>query len=479
MMLIFSRTRGGGFYDLVITKNEVGRVGNTKLDKILKAEKISSIPMPVIIWGITTEFSDVTTPANVYFLEEQLTAESLKKKLEDVCANLVSAEDLKRKSDIETIMSALSGGKKISHFPSQMETVYITSAGRIMQAKKYAPWNYLPYLSLSRIYAGCNRYSEVIPYAKTTVTLNPNCMEAHKLLALAYKKTGKSFEELEALWEMHRENPDSSITCLKVGEALLRDGDFKRAEQFFMDAINKYKPEEEIRSYARMHVGLGRAYAQRKDEKSGGAGLQMAGEQFKKAINIYPLLMSAYNDLILVYKKMGQFDEAAKIMALAVDITPTLAEDWVSLFEIFLANGEESKAKFCLGKGLAVDPENQIILCTAGEAFMRQGMAQDAAKLFEKAVGVNPSDPRLFNFLGICYRQLNKPDKAIDYYSKALKLDPDDPALHYNLGAAYSSVGNPAAAMKGYHAALRLDPGMKEASEALEKFSKSNALAEK
>jgi tetratricopeptide (TPR) repeat protein len=246
-----------------------------------------------------------------------------------------------------------------------------------------------------------------------------------------------------------------------------------------VDAIKKYRPDEEVRSYARMHVGLGKTYVAAANDGAAGNTLEKARDSFNKAINIFPLLMSAYNDLILVYKKLGQYEEASKVMTLAMEIAPSTPEDWVSLFEIFLRDGDEKKARVCLDKAIKFDPENQIILCLAAEAYVRQGLIPDAITLFEKAAAANPSDPRLYNFLGVCARQLNRHQLAIGYYLKAVKLDPDDAALHFNLGNAYWNVNDPASAKQEFETALRLNPGFEEARVELGKFSGTKSIPTK
>jgi len=477
IMFMLSRHPKGSFYDLVIASNSFGRVQQIKLVDLVLSEKNLSSPTPFIIYDGPPNFSTAqkaAMPENIFLFEGQIAdLASLRSKLEEISGILVAREDANRKTEMEALMANMAAGKKVGNFPAQIESIYLASANRVLAYKKYAPWHYAPYLSLSRIYTGCNKFETVIQYAKTAVKINPNSVEAHRLLALAYKKTGRSFEELEALMEMLKETPESSTVLLKVGEALLRKGNYRDAERYFVEAIKKYRPDQEARSFARMHVGLGKTFVAAAEDGKNGNTLQMARDQFHKAINIFPLLMSAYNDLVLVYKKLGQYEEASKIITLAMEIAPSTPEDWVSLFGIFLADGDEKKARVCLDKAIKFDPENQIILCLAAEAYVRQGLIPDAITLLEKAVLVNPSDPRLYNFLGDCSRQLSRHQQALGHYLKAAKLEPDDATLHFNLGNAYWNINDPVSAKLEYETALRLNPGMEEARVELDKFSGS------
>ncbi|MBI5179700.1 MAG: tetratricopeptide repeat protein [Nitrospinae bacterium] len=469
IVLVLSDHPKGHFYDLIIADNEIKRGTGLELLTML-GEKELNPSIPFIIYGdrATEKANGARMPKTAFVINQPVTAQTLRETLTAINTLLVNEEDGRRKGRIEQLMQTLAAGKKTVNFPSLLESIYIESAAKVLHYKKYAPWHYLTYLSLARIYMGCNKFDSMIPCAKAATKLNPECDEAHRLLVLGYKKTGKSREELDELKVMLSTDPASAFILLKIGEAYLHEGDFRTAETYFLNAISSYNPDDENRLRAKLHVGLGKAYA-REGEATGDNGrLEQATGEFKKAIEIYPLLMAAYNDLIIVYKKLGRYEEARDIMALAIDITPDNAEDWVSLFEVYLIDGETEKARFSLQKALKYDPENQITLCTAAEIYVRQGMFGEAITLFEKAAEVNPSDPRLYNFLGICSRQLDRHELAVGYYQKALRLNPDDPGLHFNLATAYRHMGNTALARRSYQSALKFDPDFREVKEALE-----------
>lgn len=472
IMFVLTGHPKGNYYDLIIAANEFKKGTDLQLIKMLGENDLFPA-VPFIIYGVTGK-TPAGFPKTTCLLAEPPTHDSLTAALENVALALISGEDARRKAAIEKLMQKLAAGERVANFPSQLENIYIRSVANILHLRKYAPWHIASHLSLVNIYMGCNKFESAIPHAKTALKIDPDSREAHRQLALAYRRAGKSFEELGELLEMLKNENSSSDILLKVGEAYLRAENYAKAEEFFVKAINAYSPEEENRGRAKLHVGLGKAYVGEAGKGQNGVKMAMARNEFNKAIHLYPLLLSAYNNLILVYRKLGQYEEAMKIMELAVDITPDNAEDWVALFEIFLIDGDQKKAHFCLHKALRYDPENQITLCTAAETYVRQGLFNEAIGLFEKAVEVNPSDARLYNFLGICSRQLNQFDLAIGYYHHALKLDPDDPGLHHNLGTAYRHIGELAKARAEYEIALRLQPDLSEAADALQRLSRTD-----
>ncbi len=447
IMFVLAGHPKGNYYDLIIAANEFKKGTGLQLAKMLEENELSP-SVPIIVYGATEE-TGKKIPETTCLLPAPVTKDSLTAALEKIALALIHKEDARRKAAIEKLMQKLAAGERVANFPSQLDNIYIRSVANILHLRKYAPWHVSSHLSLVNIYMGCNKYESAIPHARTAIKIDPGNQQAHRQLALAYRRAEKSFEELGELLEMLKDNPSSSDTLLKVGEAYLRAEDYTKAEEFFIKAINAYSPEEENRGRAKLHVGLGRAYAGEAGQGQDGVKMALAREEFNKAIHLYPLLLSAYNNLILVYRKLGQFEEAMKIMELAVDITPDNAEDWLALFEIFLVDGDQKKARYCLHKALKYDPENQITLCTAAETYVRQGMFEDATGLFEKAVEVNPSD--------------------------ALKLDPEDPGLHHNLGTAYRHMGDIVKARAEYEAALRLQPDFSEAAEALKRLQKADA----
>ena len=479
--LIATKLKQSFTFDLVIASHRMKLVTGFQLaEKIHKLESDKFIPVVVFGTGIIEDAKnepnrEIFANGKTYVSELPITFDGFKNVFSSIAETLVQNEDQQRKEAIENLLSY----RDTNDFLSTMENLYMLSARKVINYSAYAPWSPIPLLSLGRIYIGSNMYDTAIPYLKRAINLDFSLKDAHKNLAICYKKLGQAYEELEELKQLLKSSPQSSSVLFKVGDAYLRESNYEKAAEYFKKAIASCKPDDGVRHKARIHVGLGNAYVKEGDFKKDISKYTLAEGEFKTAISVDPTLLAAYNSLVITYKKLGQEELAKEAMQKAISIMPDSSEGWISLFEIYLIDGEYDKAKFSLQKAIKYDPENQIILCIAGETYARQNMLQEAIELFEKAIDINPSDLRLYNYIGICYRRLNDIGMAIEYYQKALKIDDKDPNIHYNLGRAYQQGSNNSRAEKSYKKALDLQPDFSEAKNALENLAKFPATSNK
>lgn len=459
------------FYDLLISAQKMNGMTGLQLVKKLNKKKIAPMmPTAVFSDNLTIDLKKEKTESGAtVFFELPKIYEEFKNIMAKIAAILIYREESARKEKIEKLMSK----RKTSDFMAAIENIYMSSASNIGKYKIYAPWLPQPYISLSRIYMGANKYAEAIPYLKTVIKINFHDRSAYHNLLMCYKKTGKSFLELEELKKMLIDFPDSSEVLLKIGDAYLRKGDYENAVKYCKKAIENHKLADSNHLKAKTHVSLGKAYVMEGDDKNDPAKYKDAEEEFNSAVSIDPILLAAYQNLIVIYSKQGKHEDARKTLAEATKIMPDDAEGWLSLFEIYIIDGDISKAKISLEKAFNYDPENQIILMTAGEIYMRQSMYDEAVEIFKMALDVNQSDIRFHNYLGLCYRRLKQIGPAIKNYNKALTIDPEDPDIHYNIGQAYKQNDLLPLAREAFQKALQLKPDFPEATKALETLEKS------
>ena len=461
--LVKSQHQAMNLFDLIIVDQNMPGTTGMQLARLLRVNHLMlTTPIAIFCRNIKSDIPiDSNTKGIAGYFELPVSYKKMMDMMVRVAALKITGEERSLKEKIEKLMSK----RGTNDFLSELENVYLNSADEINHHRMYAPWSPLPYLSLGRIYVGSNKFSEAIPYLKKAIGINGKNKEAHKNLLLCYRKTGKLFAEKEEIELMLRVSPRSCTVLLKAGDVELREGNHQSAVNFFKRAIANHRPSESKHMKARSHLGLGKAYIMEADATKNRSRYDMAQTEFNKALTADPLLLAAYNNLAIAYKKLGMNDEAKEAIAKAVAITPKDAEGWFSLFEIYLADAETEKAKYSLQKSLSYDPDDQILLVTAGEIFMRLAMLGEAVEMFEKAVEINPSYKMIFNYLGICYKRLNKLEDAFSSYSKALDIDPEDHNIHYNIGKAYYVANKLEMARKSYKTALELEPSFKEAKQ--------------
>ncbi|MBI3794393.1 MAG: tetratricopeptide repeat protein [Nitrospinae bacterium] len=430
--------------------------------KLRKTPETAGIPT-ILFHNEAGDYGDVQEGLVNARFSLPITQEELRTVLSNVVEKLVNSEEENVKISVGKAMSEYGTSDVYSH----AETVYLASAGRMLEWCRLVPWSRHPCLGLGRTYNVLGRYQDAIPWLKKAISLNPESIEAHKALVLAYKKTGRSFEEADEIRELVGRNPKSPVAHLNLGDAYLRDGDYRDAEAEFKEAIRLLTKRDGVRVKARCHAGLGRAYIMDGEFTGNAEKYESAEKETNIAKALDPALMTAYYNLLVVYKKQSRYSEIEQLMGVVRGLQPHDAEGWLCLFEIFFEEEEMEKGRFCLEKALKFDPENQIILWVAGEKYMQHGMFDDAVKEFSKAAEINPSDARIYNLLGICHRHMKRAVEAIASYKKAISMDPTDEHIHYNLARAYLLNDDLQSAKGEFEKAVGLNQGFVEAKNAL------------
>ena len=382
----------------------------------------------------------------------------------------VIAQDAERKTRLETALTE-DGSVDIQE---RLSVAYIKSREKISAILRLAPWSMAGRLSLAKIDCGMNDFNSAIQILKRLIKENFNLRPAHELLVLCYRRLGKNFEDVSELRAMFQNNPSSGVLSQRLGEGLLREGDFNEAIICFRRAIYLHKKTESPRIRARTRVGLGKALMTKADADQQPQLNYEAVSELDMGRRICPDLVSAYFNLVAALRKIGENQKAEETLREVASISPDEAEDWLAMFETYLAEGDVKKARFALMKAIAIDPEDQIITLSAAQAYMRQAMYEEALEMLEQARDVNPSDVQTLNSIGICNRRLRKLAPALDAYSKAQKISPDDPFIHFNKGRTLEDFSRVPDALACYRKALELDPNLAMATTAIERLSSSN-----
>ena len=140
------------------------------------------------------------------------------------------------------------------------------------------------------------------------------------------------------------------------------------------------------------YYNIGYAEAQKKDYPK-------AEEAFKKAIELKPDYVEAYNGLATVYNAQKKFDDAQAASQKAASLA--------------VASGGS-------GAGVGVDA-----LYNQGVIAWNAGKAEDAKKAFEEALKVDPKHANSHYQLGMCLINLGKMPEALAEFESYLQVAPD------------------------------------------------------
>lgn len=144
---------------------------------------------------------------------------------------------------------------------------------------------------------------------KNTLHLNPNYIEAHRILLSIYQEIGNTDGVLKEATYLNKLSPDNPHYLMILAEKSLSDGNFAKGEQLFKRVLLN-SPR-----IAKAHKGLGDISFARQD-------YEKAEKYYKKAIDIAPNDLSALNQLALTFAKKGLHQSALSVYMAGLEIDP-------------------------------------------------------------------------------------------------------------------------------------------------------------
>src|SRR5437763_5174682 len=286
------------------------------------------------------------------------------------------------------------------------------------QAMEADPDSLFLRVELAELYSRISRVADAIREAEAVLKINPNEVDAHRLLAeIFFRSLAESQPEKTAKQSLHK--------AIEHLEAVTR-----------LDS-----------SDAGSFVLLGRLYkADNQNEK--------AEETFKKVLNSDPSSRAALYNLAEVYVDQGDFAEAVSLLRkIPAD---EMDGHWLGLLGYaYTQNHEVEKAVATYQKALAQDPDNQDLERAYAEALMAGGKTAAAHAELEKILKAQPDDAATYLRLGRLDRQEGKFDQARQELDKARSLSPDNLEVPYEQVLLEDAVGNEDKAVQILQALLK------------------------
>ena len=157
-------------------------------------------------------------------------------------------------------------------------------------------------------------------------------------------------------------------------------------------------------------------------------------KQFKKGIEIYPQYADCYEQLGLLYDKIGvkindmSYRDTAEYYYLeCLRNIPSKATANSNLAKIYYERNEIQKAKQFYLAAVYFDPLLTDAYFNLGSTYGTLAMYDSSFYYFKKALQLDPNRTDAVTFMGLNYYNTGKPDSAILYYDKAIQMDPYAP----------------------------------------------------
>jgi len=190
---------------------------------------------------------------------------------------------------------------------------------------------------------------------------------------------------------------------------------------------------------------------------------QPAAEVFAKGSSAHPNSARLLAGLGVALYAAGSYDEAARRLCAASDLTPADSAPYLFLGEIEksssapLTCSQERFARF-----VQEHPDNAranyyyaLSLWKGQRSSLNPTEAGEIERLLQKAVRIDPRLTDAYVQLGIVRAASGEFAAAIEAYNRALSVDPDSSDAHYHLGLAYKRTGEDKKARQEFEAYQR------------------------
>ena len=184
--------------------------------------------------------------------------------------------------------------------------------------------------------------------------------------------------------------------------------------------------------------------------------------EYKMAIWLDSLNISAYKHLCSVYEEQGDYDSAVDVYLKLIQIMPNMPDVHSNLANILYVKGDIQGAISHFQTAVTLNPRKQwtsIINQTLGFVYQENKQDLDAAiSSYQSAYLLTPKDIDIYVNLGSAFYDKEDIDNALTVYRNALDLDPKNAQIHCNLGFLYWGKGDIDEALKEYQLAIEYRP---------------------
>jgi tetratricopeptide (TPR) repeat protein len=197
--------------------------------------------------------------------------------------------------------------------------------------------------------------------------------------------------------------------------------------------------------------------------------------EYRKAIELDPMLGHAYRGVGQTLLSLKRVDEAVAPLERAAALLPEDGATLASLARAYARTGRRDEGRRAAERSreleqihvyddpvlaeIGAEGVSATICFRRGREFVDQGRYREAIPNLEIAAESLGDNAHVFTRLGLCYLQTGQRDKAMQALQTALRLDDTFPDVHAQVGGILAAQGNFAEAIAHYRRSLELRPG--------------------
>ena len=284
----------------------------------------------------------------------------------------------------------------------------------IKQQAEFANAHY----GLGRVSAAEQKFTLAVEHFLKAINLFPNYGAAHYALAMAYRNTGNKPQAVDhlALSQKYKNNYPLTTDPLLIEVADLNSG-----------ATERIRRGQRLESEGRLNESI---------------------IEHERALEINPQLVQAHINLIQLFGRTGQPDQAERHYRAAVSLNPNIAESHYNFGVMLMEQKRMDDASVAFRRSIEVDPN-------FAEAHLNLGMILEGQQLYDEALGHYQAAVSTRPNFRMAHFQLARMLIFKDQLQEAIEhlhqtLTPEDestPRYTYALAAAYVRAGEKESAL--------------------------------
>ena len=246
------------------------------------------------------------------------------------------------------------------------------------------------------------------------------------------KQSGFTSKVSESNSEKRSPNEIKSTSSLLEAKRLLLNGEQELAFQ----ALKKSIHENPNNDAAYFEISRIAQYS------TSNKALSKALEYGKKALKIDPDNIWYRKNLIAIYKRQKDYENAAKQAQIIVHNNPNTKENYYQLANMYIyAEDFKSALKVYADIEQHFGFEEGVIL-QQKQIYLKLGDYNRALKEIDKLIASSPNTKRYYGMAADIYMAKGQTDKAYEYLQRILEIDPNDGRVHLVLADYYHSKGD-------------------------------------
>ena len=195
--------------------------------------------------------------------------------------------------------------------------------------------------------------------------------------------------------------------------------------------------------------------------------LQAALAEFQEAAQLAPQLAVAHSKMGLIYRRVGEYEQAIDCFIEAVHHNPSSFEDTIHLARLYHFTQRIKEAIQAYLHAVELKTDDFDAQLNLGVCYQHSGDAGQAAERFRNAIDIDPNRPHAYVNLGVALDAQKKYYEAIAAYKEALERDTRQPLVLVNLANTYMNQERLKLARHALQQAIRMDAKLAAAHEAL------------